>query len=419
MVRVDVDGSVEVAWRAFEHRLTADLVELGRGGEVELGVPTGRPGRSPLALRFRARPATILVSATGSPPRDGGASSPRRLPPAGVPKTKVFRIGAEPAIATWATGVLREAYGVVHPAFLTAEHTAADGAQVPRPGLVPTGPSTRSARVRAAAAAGGSRIPASPDELDDLVKSTLETATSRPVVRDDDGDIPLVGEHGTVYVRVRRDCPVLEVFATLAVLDEADDVEAAVRAVNARNARSVVETYVVMGNLVVVRTSVLCHLYQGLLVVSAINTIMHVLQQAAAEGYLLQGADDDDDFDDEFDDESDDWSDDEDGGADADSVDEPAAASELTTEMLTLLQLDAAEPGSVTPALAAQIFDHDRGRLLAGIREAEWEVISWRECIDEARERDEEETVVCAGEMSAWQGTVDLLRAALRVTVER
>ncbi len=408
MVRVDVDGSVEVAWRAFEHRLTADLVELGRGGELEIGVPTGRPGRSPLALRFRARPATILVSATGSPPRDGGGSLARRMPPAGVPKTKVFRIGAEPAIATWATGVLREAYGVVHPAFLTAEHTAADGARVPRPSLVPTGLSTRRARVRAAAAAaGGSRIPASPDELDDLVKSTLETATSMPVVRDDDGDIPLVGEHGTVYVRVRRDCPVLEVFATVAVLDETDDVAAAVRAVNARNARSVVETYVVMGNLVVVRTSVLCHLYQGLLVVSAINTIMHVLQRAAVEDYSLEGADDDDE------------SDVEDGGADTDSVDEPAAAGELTTEMLTLLQLDAAEPGSVTPALAAQIFDHDRGRLLAGIREAEWEVISWRECIDEARERDEEEAVVCAGEMSAWQGTVDLLRAALRVTVER
>ncbi len=408
MVRVDVDGSVEVAWRAFEHRLTADLVELGRGGELEIGVPTGRPGRSPLALRFRARPATILVSATGSPPRDGGGSLARRMPPTGVPKTKVFRIGAEPAIAAWATGVLREAYGVVHPAFLTAEHTAADGARVPRPSLVPTGLSTRRARVRAAAAAaGGSRIPASPDELDDLVKSTLETATSVPLVRDDDGDIPLGGEHGTVYVRVRRDCPVVEVFATVAVLDETEDVAAAVRAVNARNARSVVETYVVMGNLVVVRTSVLCNPYQGLLVVSAINTIMHVLQRAGAEGYSLQGADDDDE------------SDVEDGGADADSVDEPAAAGELTTEMLTLLQLDAAEPGSVTPALAAQIFDHDRGRLLAGIREAEWEVISWRECIDEARERDEEEAVVCAGEMSAWQGTVDLLRAALRVTVER
>lgn len=57
----------------------------------------------------------------------------------------------------------------------------------------------------------------------------------------------------------------------------------------------------------------------------------------------------------------------------------------------------------------------------AGVRRwcTELAVITWQRSSDEARVRDGEEAVVCAGEMSSWQQTVDLLRAALRVTVDR
>ena len=67
MVQVDVESSVEVAWRAFEHRLAADLMELAHGDVLRVEVPTGRPGRSPIALSFRGRPKTCLLYTSPSP----------------------------------------------------------------------------------------------------------------------------------------------------------------------------------------------------------------------------------------------------------------------------------------------------------------------------------------------------------------
>ncbi len=43
--------------------------------------------------------------------------------------------------------------------------------------------------------------------------------------------------------------------------------------------------------------------------------------------------------------------------------------------------------------------------------------INRRNSVVEARERDEEEVRVFAGESATWQATADLLRAALRVAV--
>lgn len=398
MVRVDVDGSVEVAWRAFEHRLAADLVELGRGGALQLGAPTGGAGPSPLALQFRARPATILMTA-GGPCRDGDGSLRTGIAPAGVPGTKTFRTGDEPAIAAWATSVLREAYGVIHPAFLAMELTDTDGEPVTRAGLARHG--------LGAGAVGGAVLPATPDELDDLVQGTLAAVVSAPVVRDADGDIPLAGAYGTAYVRTRRDRPVVEVFAVVTELDESDDVEVVVAALNARNARSSVETFFVVGNHLVVRTGVMCLPYQPTLLLAAIDAVMLVQEQAVAERPYVDGPREDLARHDR---------------AEVDPGTESAslpARDEISTELLTILQLGTAGPDTVSPRLAAQIFRNDPTRLLAGIREAELEVISWQRSIDEAPVRDDEEAVVCAGEMSAWQQTVDLLRAALRVTVDR
>lgn len=380
MVRVDVDGSVEVAWRAFEHRLAADLVELGRGGALQLGVPTGGAGPSPLALQFRARPATILMTA-GGPCRDGDGSLRTGIPPAGVPSTKTFRVGEEPAIAAWATRVLRDAYGVLHPAFLAMELTDADGEPVVQAGLARHG--------LGAGAVRGVVLPATPDELDDLVQGTLASVVSAPVVRDADGDIPLAGAYGTAYVRTRRDCPAVEVFAVLTQLDESDDVAVVTEALNARNARSSVETFFVVNNHVVVRTAVMCLPYQPTLLLAAIDAVMLVLEQAAAERPYLDGPRADLAKQDPTE---------VDAGVEDASL---PARGEIATELLTILQLSAAGPDTVSPRLAAQIFRNDPDRLLAGIREAELEVISWRRSIDAARVRDDDEAVVCAGEVSA------------------
>lgn len=102
-----------------------------------------------------------------------------------------------------------------------------------------------------------------------------------------------------------------------------------------------------------------------------------------------------------------------------DRTDDRSSTSALPPELLTIIQLDVAEPGSVSPELAARIYGYDRDLLLSGIRESEVQMINWRNSVDEARQRDEEEALVCAGESATWQATTDLLRAALRVAVER
>ncbi len=387
MVRVDVDGSVEVAWRAFEHRLAADLMELADGHVQGVEVPTGRRGRSSLALRFRGRPKTVLATVIGSPPVRGAGSRPRRQPPEGIPWSRVFRTGAEPEIATWAVGVLRDAYGVIHPAFLTVIRPAPSGG--PAGAFAKTTHATGAAD--AASSSGGFVVPTSPEQLDDLVERTLSVGLSVPLVRDHYGDIALCGDHGTAYVRVRRHQPVVEVFA---VLDGDVDPATAIADVNARNLSSRLVTYCVNRGYVMAQVAVWCHPYVPATLLRAVSGIMTALADYAQREPLAGDISDVEDGDDE-------------------------TSDELAPELLTIIQLGAADPGSVSPELAARIYGYDRDLLLSGIRESETQMIAWRKSIDEARERDEEEARVCAGESATWQATTDLLRAALRVAVER
>ncbi len=382
MVQVDVDGSVEGAWRAFEHRLAADLIELANGHVLRVEVPTGRPGRSPIALTFRGRRKTILASTIGSPPIHGAGSRPSRQPPAGIPRSKAFRTGTEPEVATWAVGVLRDAYDVIHPAFLTVIR--------PPSGGVPTRASASTTDADGAASSGGFVVPTSPEQLDDLVERTLSVGLSAPLVRDRDGDIPLSGDHGTAYVRVRRDQPVVEVFA---VLGRDVDPAAAVADVNARNVSSGLVAYCVSEGYVMAQVVVWCQPYVPTTLLRAVNGVMSALADYAHRDPVV-------------------------GEIEDVEAAEDATSDDLAPELLTIIQLDVAEPGSVSPELAARIYGYDRDLLLSGIRESETQMITWRKSIDEARERDEEEAQACAGESATWQATTDLLRAALRVAVE-
>ena len=83
--------------------------------------------------------------------------------------------------------------------------------------------------------------------------------------------------------------------------------------------------------------------------------------------------------------------------------DEEPDAQGLDTAALTIAQLTAEDPGSVSADLAARIYGFDRDHLLAGIRQAQQAVTAWRESIAEARTRDEEEAEVCAIEATAWR----------------
>ena len=394
MVKVDVDGSAEVAWRAFEHRLTAELLELCVGDVLRVGVPIGRGTRSPIALHFRARPATLLAIATGSPPVRGAGSLPSRQPPAGIPRTKVFRIGAEPATAAWTIGALRESYDVVHPAFLTIGRQ--DGSATATSRNVPGSEHTATSRAPV--------VPATPDELEDLVERTITAVWGSPLRRDHDGDLVLEGDHGPIYVRVRRDRPVVEVFSVLAWFDRPDQIERAVAFANARNTWSSLTTYVVNDSIMFARASVWCLPYQPSNVLVGLDALLDVLREGGWS---------------ENEDQSEGAAEDADGSGDQEVADDHGRAQELEVAMLTIAHLEVAEEGSVSPALAAKIYAYDRDLLLAAIRDAETQEINWRSSIEEARQRDDDEARVCGIEATSWQRTVGLLRAALRVTIER
>jgi len=371
MVKVDFDREVETAWRAFEHRLAAAMIGLGRRERLEVVLPTTGPSVEAAAMSFTARVSTILFV----------AAAPVA---AGVPRTKQFRVGDEPAIAGWAVAVLRDAYAVLHPAFLGLVERTADG--------------TAGMAVAAPSGSVLARMPDTPDELDDLVEATLAAAVvSLPLRRDRDGDIPIVGEGGTVYVRVRRDRPMVEVFA---LLDQVEDPVAACVEANARNTRSSVITYYASGPWLCVRAGIWCRPYPGSLLLEVLESVMDLVAGATDDA-----VEPDDEEPDEHPDEQPD--------------DEEPDAQGLDTAALTIAQLTAEDPGSVSADLAARIYGFDRDHLLAGIRQAQQAVTAWRESIAEARTRDEEEAEVCAIEATAWESTVSLLRAALRVTVER
>lgn len=377
MVKVDFDREVETAWRAFEHRLAAAMIGLGRRERLEVVLPTTGPSVEAAAMSFTARVSTILFV----------AAAPVA---AGVPRTKQFRVGDEPAIAVWAVAVLRDAYAVLHPAFLGLVERTADG-------ITGLGVAAPSGSVLA-------RMPDTPDELDDLVEATLAAAVvSLPLRRDRDGDIPIVGEGGTAYVRVRRDRPMVEVFA---LLDQVEDPVAACVEANSRNTRSSVITYYASGPWLCVRAGIWCRPYPGSLLLEVLESVMDLVAGATDDAVEP----DDEEPDEQPDDEEPD---------DEEPDDEEHDAQGLDTAALTIAQLTAEDPGSVSADLAARIYGFDRDHLLAGIRQAQQAVTAWRESIAEARTRDEEEAEVCAIEVTAWESTVSLLRAALRVTVER
>ncbi|MGW6695863.1 T3SS (YopN, CesT) and YbjN peptide-binding chaperone 1 [Rhodococcus sp. NPDC054953] len=92
------------------------------------------------------------------------------------------------------------------------------------------------------------------------------------------------------------------------------------------------------------------------------------------------------------------------------------SADDLPAGLLTLIQLDATETGTLDAGQVAQVCDHDRDTILRYLDICEEQVYEWRESGVAARGAgDDEEAGACDHEMAGWQATVDSLRAALRV----
>ncbi|HET9759026.1 MAG TPA: hypothetical protein VFP51_04665, partial [Nocardioidaceae bacterium] len=114
---------------------------------------------------------------------------------------------------------------------------------------------------------------------------------------------------------------------------------------------------------------------------------------------------------------------DDEGPGEPDATDEEDRESRpeaMHPAMLTLLQLDAESPGSLTPELAASVCAMDRDLILELITWNSEQETAWRQARDQAvLHGDAEEAEVCGHEMSHAEQTVNLLRRALRLVVER
>jgi hypothetical protein len=119
--------------------------------------------------------------------------------------------------------------------------------------------------------------------------------------------------------------------------------------------------------------------------------------------------------------EEDEWPD----GASTSEADEPeddtagSGADTVHPAMMTLLQLHADAPGSVTPELAASVCAMDRGLVLDLITWNSRQEIAWRQARDAALlAGDGDEAEVCDEETTQAEQWVNVLRRALRMIVE-
>ena len=107
--------------------------------------------------------------------------------------------------------------------------------------------------------------------------------------------------------------------------------------------------------------------------------------------------------------------------ADAPLVEEDAEADTdaLHPAMLTLLELDADRPGSVTAEMAASVCSWDRELILELITWNSEQEGAWRRARDRAQLlEDQDEAAVCEHERAHAERTTRLLRRALRLVVE-
>jgi hypothetical protein len=416
----DLDRSTERAWSAFQARLADRVADLSDDEVVivEVGsvVEEDDEGCAPY-VQFCGWGGTLVRCEVSSneyvDPRvrlDGtavdaivalgwDAPTARRDEDAGEGSANFYldveRTEAD-RLAVMTTRVLRDVFAVAHPAFLHA------GDLVPEPSPVP-----EEASVEAPAT-----YPRDRDHLQALVDEALTPFFGHLPRHDGDDDIPVVSGSAMVFVRVLDDAPVVELFCPL-VCEVADRDRAAFEvSVLNRDQRFL--------KFVLAEDDVMAHLYLPAYPFAPehLRTMLGLMSRTvdaldddlvARVGGLRMFEERDAPAADGT-------------GAGADPVeDDPEAETEpMHPAMATLLQLDADSPGSVTPELAASVCAMDRDLILELITWNSEREKAWRRARDRAvLGGDSDEAEVCRGEIRHAEQTVDLLRRALRLVVER
>jgi hypothetical protein len=301
-----------------------------------------------------------------------------------------------------AVAALRDVFGVPHPAFLS--WPAADAVDVS------AGDDSASADRPDEPLAV---MPESADHLRTLAAAALTPPGGPAIEFDEEGDIPLPMGSALVWVRVHETAPVVELFSS--VVRGAFDRERAAFEVAVLNRDTRMVKFVLLDDAVLATVHLPAMPFAP----------RHLRAMAAAMADVVDRVDDDlvarvggrralDPEPDE-DETAETFETAEEEGEDGEAAEEQG----LHPALLTLLHLDPEGEG-VDPDLAASVCDDDRDLVLALLTAASEQEIAWRKSGNHALiAEDGDEARACFHECQAWLATVETLRAALRVIVER
>lgn len=295
-------------------------------------------------------------------------------------------------LAEKTAGAIRDSFGVPHPSFLTAVGFSTE------PNVVSPTVDLGVPGIPMPFRADRPDVVAVPDSADHLIQLVDETMTSlfgHPPTRDSDGDIPIRSGSAMVFVRVLLDAPIVELFAPL--LLDVEGTALTLERLAQINQRVRFVKFTWRSGVVFADMQLHCIPFVGAHLRHAVALMSEVADRADDELRLEVGGR-------LF------FAQDPDRGVDQQDG--------LPPELLTLLHLDPHGTGEVEPELAASVCNWDRDLILDFIRLSEEEMLSWLRSAERAAQHgDEEEAAACHHEETAWQATVDLLRAALRVVV--
>jgi hypothetical protein len=293
-----------------------------------------------------------------------------------------------PRLAVIAVRVLRDVFGVPHPAFLepnqTCEDPTVDTSWIDEDEPVATAPRDR-------------------DHLQEMVDRALAPVFGQLPDHDADGDIPVTAGSVLLFVRVLAEMPVVQLFSS--VVEQIGDTDAAAFEVGVLNRDSLFIRWVLMGSRIMAYINLPSYPFVPEHLRSMVShmskTIDEVDDDLAVRVRGRRSFEPDD------------------GDGEATPPAASPAHREVHAAMHTLLELDAESPGSVDADLAASVCGHDRDLILMLITESTEQEIAWREAQDEALlAGDAEEVAACRHELEHVERTTNLLRRALRIVVE-
>jgi hypothetical protein len=396
---VDLNSLVEEAWRGFRGAFADALEALDEGGFVQVAFDVGDEvdGAAPYVQALRHGDAIVLEVASNrflhtrrklSRPGQGrlrrlGLTTPSKAAPnywATYPLSHVDQA------ASVAVAAFRDAFGVLHPAFLVSDDLDwQTHVQLPTTDAVPKVPEAIH--------------PISREHLDRLIDQALIPMLGHTPYRDGDGDIPIRVGSAVIFVASLISAPRIRLFAEMVV--EVDNLDAAVHEVAALNREIDGVKFALHGNRVIASADLPAAPFAAEHLHVLVDHMCDVVSRHDAALARRVGGrvflDPAESISEQNEDE-------------CESVEEA-----IHPVMQCILQLDAERPGSVGPAAAARLCGYDSDLLLELIRWNEEQEIAWRQARDEAYATDEDdEAEVCEIERAHAARTVRVLRKALR-----